>query len=709
MKLMIIEGAGKIKTLRKFLPNDFKVIATAGHFREINNTENNKYGFNFEDFIPKWDIIQGKENITKDIKANGNSANEIYIATDPDREGEGIAWHIYETLDKKDLPKTKRVTFTEITQNEINKALNNPRDLDNNMVNSQFARAVLDKLFGYKSSKLVQIKAGGKSAGRVQSVALKLINDREKEIENYKETNWYTIEPTLTDNKQLPIKVSYVNVDGDKYEKQKINTQQEAINLVNNLKKDGYEYIRSGNVVESVKKAPTPYITSDVLKNSKKYGLTTKQTTNVMQTLYEGGFITYPRTDSIRMKPEFCKDVQTMINKMFGEQYYDSNLVFNTKKQKASVQEGHDAIRMTNAFDMPDKNFLNTLQNYLGDKQLKDGVNVDSCYLVYKDIYINTTKACMKPAIYENQDVFFKNNGYDFAGETSKVKFEGFEKMEQKDRSQEGFRTYNPNQMLSAVENDIEIIKKQKNPKPKRYNQATLIKELEKREIGRPSTYATMVDVNIERGYVVMEKDEMIPTPIGRKVADFLDDNLNEIVNTEYTKKMEESLDEIAHGKLNWNMGFLKNFYDDLEKIIQNKFPGFNENQPYTKKQPIPLDAVTPNGERLSRIDANTLSTLKCPKDGGNLKTTDTTEYINCCNSTYDPKTKKSSGCDFFTSNATVNRRCPECGSVLLFNSKTQNLTCLNNVWDAKSKSNVGSCKYIEFAKTNNKTTKVYS
>ncbi|MGL4951134.1 MAG: DNA topoisomerase [Mycoplasma sp.] len=647
--LMIVESSGKIKTIEKILGVDWKVIATAGHFRGIDSKSHNHYGFNFTDFIPKWEVT--KANVIKDINFHGNNVDNIYVAVDPDREGEAIAWHIYEVLTPANRLKAKRVVFNELTKTQLEKAINTPTQLDQRLVDAQFGRSVLDKLFGYKASGIVQSKIGAKSAGRVQSMSLRLIEEREREIEAFVEKKWYVLEPTLTNETKTVNKAK--KVDGNFGENIKYETFTQAKSVVDTLSTD-YIVDNISNPQIKLKKPPLPLTTAESLTLAARFGLDTKQASAVFKKFYDEGDFTYPRTDSIRIQPEVVEDIKKLIIDKYGNDYcFQTNQpVFNTMKQADSVQEGHDALRPTN---------INVTVEDIRAKYANDSSVTEKYFKVYDAVRTITIAACMSEMKFEETITSFLNNGHYFVGTAKTIVFDGYQKLygeiekEEKVESGEKLEDYSVNggplkvgDVLKCIRPN-DIISEKKNSCPRRYTEPDLIKTLKIKEIGRPATISTMVQINIERGYVFKERKFLKPNELGRKVAKYIIDNLDLVVNEKYTKEMEKKLDDIANGKKHWVNDFMIPFYKDLEPIISK----------------LSLEKSLKH----NYIDE------KCPKCNGDVflqLTKNGKKMKKCSNGSWNPKTKKVEGCDFLEWVNEVDPKaplCPKCNSTMILRS----------------------------------------
>ena len=556
-KLIIVESPAKANTIKKFLGGSTKVVASMGHIRDLPKS---KMGIDIEnDFEPQYINIRGKGDLIKSLKKEAKQAKKIYIATDPDREGEAIAWHLAKILeDEKD--KITRVTFNEITKNAVQKAIKEPRDIDINLVDAQQARRVLDRIVGYKISPVLWKKVRrGLSAGRVQSVAVKLIVDREEEIEKFIPEEYWNIYADLVDDKsKKEFEAHFYGKDGKKLE---IHSNEEVQAILENIKNAKY-------IVNEVKKGqkkrtPAPPFTTSTMQQeaSRKLGFTLKKTMSIAQGLYEGvkipekgtvGLITYMRTDSTRISEEARNVAKTQITKLYGENYYE-NRYYKTKKD---AQDAHEAIRPTYIDIEPDS--------------IKDSITKDQ-YKLYKLIYNRFLASQMSPAVYDTMNVNIKANEYDFRANGQILKFKGFmtlyvEGSDKEEKEEEG--------MLPELEENQEVKLKKLNPKqsftepPPRYTEASLVKALEEKGIGRPSTYSPTITTILERRYIEKEKKQLYPTELGKIVNKLLTENFSDVINVEFTAKIEDEFDEIAEGHEKWKK-MIREFYGPFEEEVE--------------------------------------------------------------------------------------------------------------------------------------------
>ena len=556
-KLIIVESPAKANTIKKFLGGSTKVVASMGHIRDLPKS---KMGIDIEhDFEPEYINIRGKGDLIKALKKDAKQAKKIYIATDPDREGEAIAWHLAKILeDEKD--KIVRVTFNEITKNAVQKAIKEPRDIDVNLVDAQQARRVLDRIVGYKISPVLWKKVRrGLSAGRVQSVAVKLIVDRENEIEKFIPEEYWNIYADLEDIKsKKEFEAHFYGKDGKKLE---IHSNDEVQMILDNIK--DAKYIVSEVKKGEKKRTPAPPFTTSTMQQeaSRKLGFTLKKTMSIAQVLYEGikipekgtvGLITYMRTDSTRISEEARSVAKTQITKLYGENYYE-NRYYKTKKD---AQDAHEAIRPTYIDIEPDS--------------IKDSLTNDQ-YKLYKLVYNRFLASQMAPAVYDTMNVNIKANAYDFKANGQVLKFKGFmtlyvEGTDKEEKEEEG--------MLPELAENQEVKLKKLNPKqsftepPPRYTEASLVKALEEKEIGRPSTYSPTITTILERRYIEKEKKQLYPTELGKVVNKLLTENFSDVINVEFTAKIENEFDEIAEGHEKWKK-MIREFYGPFEEEVE--------------------------------------------------------------------------------------------------------------------------------------------
>ena len=556
-KLIIVESPAKANTIKKFLGGSTKVLASMGHIRDLPKS---KLGVDVEhDFEPEYINIRGKGDLIKTLKKEAKQAKKIYIATDPDREGEAIAWHLAYIL-QEEKSKITRVTFNEITKTAVQKAIKEPRDIDRNVVDAQQARRVLDRIVGYKISPVLWKKVKrGLSAGRVQSVAVKLIVDREDEIENFKPEEYWNIYADLKDkNTKNKFKARFYGKNG---KKQEIHKAEEVDEILKNIK--DAKYIINEVKKGEKKRTPAPPFTTSTMQQeaSRKLGFTLKKTMSIAQGLYEGvkipekgtvGLITYMRTDSTRISEEARAAAKQHIVGTYGEKYYENRYY----KAKKDSQDAHEGIRPTYADLEPD--------------MIKDDLTKDQ-YKLYKLIYNRFMASQMSAAIYDTMAVNIKANDYDFKANGQTIKFKGFmtlyvEGNDTKEKEEEG--------ILHPLEENQEVILEKLEPKqsftepPPRYTEASLVKALEEKGIGRPSTYSPTITTILERRYIEKEQKQLAPTELGKIVNKLLTENFTDIINVEFTAQIENHFDEIAEGKEIWKK-MIREFYGPFKLEVE--------------------------------------------------------------------------------------------------------------------------------------------
>ena len=555
-KLIIVESPAKANTIKKFLGGSTKVVASMGHIRDLPKS---KLGVDVEkDFEPEYINIRGKGDLIKSLKKDAKDAKKIYLASDPDREGEAIAWHLAKILEE-DKDKITRVTFNEITKSAVKKALDNARDIDVNLVDAQQARRVLDRIVGYKMSPVLWKKVKrGLSAGRVQSVAVRLICEREEEIENFVPEEYWNIYATLLDeNTNTEFEARLTNMNGNKIE---IHSQEEVDGILEDLK--GAKYIVTEVKRGEKKRTPAPPFTTSTMQQeaSRKINFTLKKTMSVAQTLYEGvklpeghtGLITYMRTDSTRISEEARAAAKKHITETYGESYYE-NRYYRTNKD---AQDAHEAIRPAHVELRPED-----IKQYLTNDQ----------YKLYRLIYNRFMASQMVAAVFDTMAVNIKAKDYDFKANGQSLKFKGFmtlyiEGTDGKEEEQEG--------MLPPLEENQKVTKKKLNPKqsftepPARYTEASLVKALEEKGIGRPSTYSPTITTILERRYIEKEQKQLLPTELGKIVNKLLVENFSDVVNVEFTADVETRFDKIAEGNEKWK-DVIREFYGPFIKEVE--------------------------------------------------------------------------------------------------------------------------------------------
>ncbi|WP_086245180.1 type I DNA topoisomerase [Campylobacter devanensis] len=628
-KLIIVESPAKAKTIKNFLGSEYKVIASKGHIRDLPKSS---FGIKIDgdNFTPEYRISSDHSAIVKEIKELAKSADTIYLATDEDREGEAIAYHIATAIGKK--PETlPRIVFHEITKGAIEAALANPRKLDMNSVNAQQARRLLDRIVGYKLSPLLNIKIQrGLSAGRVQSSALKILVDREREIREFKPIEYFSIDTKFKDD----LEVELIEFQGSKIEKLTITNAQRAKYILDNIKDDKFK-VKSIESKERKTNPQPPFMTSTLQQSaSNRLGFSPKKTMMLAQSLYEGvqtnsgfmGAITYMRTDSLNIAKEALNAARELIKSEFGSKYLPKTANIYTTKSKGA-QEAHEAIRPTNLSFTPQ-----IASQYLDKDMLK----------LYTLIYNRFLASQMSASVCEIQNIIIKGENCEFKLLGKKVSFDGF------------YRVYgdmDKDKILPPLKIDdnmsIQSIKstKHETEPPSRYSEAGLVKKLESLGIGRPSTYAPTISLLTSRDYVKVEKKQLIPNDIAFTITSVLEDNFKDIVDSEFTSKMEEKLDDIAENKADWQE-VLSNFYHPFIKQI-------DEGKTNIKSQKV----AEPIGE-------------KCPDCGGELvkRKGRFGEFIACLNFPKCKYTKNLANSNKFEKKepSKIGIQCPDCGGELV-------------------------------------------
>lgn len=549
--LVIVESPSKSKTIEKYLGGDYKVVSSKGHIRDLATTGQYGLGVDIENgFKPNYVPIKGKSSVIKDLKKQVKDSDMVYLASDPDREGEAIAWHLKDALGIKDN-EYKRVLFNEITHDKVLEAIDKPTVIDDNLVKSQETRRILDRIIGFRLSKLLQSKIGAKSAGRVQSVALKLIVDREREIEAFIPEEYWKIIAIFPEYEAELFKYKSEDIE--------LHNEEEANRVLDAL---GEEYkVESVEKKEKARKSKFPFTTSTLQQEaSTKLGFPARKTMSIAQKLYEGidlgsetvGLITYMRTDSIRLSDDFVRPAMKYIEENYGKKYV--GYVKQAKKTE-NVQDAHEGIRPTSVLREPVK-----VKEYLSNDEFK----------LYSLIYKRTLASLMADASVNQTTIIFDNNDYKFKTTGQILIFDGYLKVYKDYESSEDKILPEVGDGEVAITNNVESTQHFTQP-PARYTEAKLIKELEELGIGRPSTYATIIDTIKSRDYVSLEDKKFKPTEVGIETTDKLQEFFSDIINTDYTRDMETDLDEVADGNKIWNE-VLANFYELFEPRVKNAF-----------------------------------------------------------------------------------------------------------------------------------------
>lgn len=655
--LVIVESPTKTKAIEKYLGSDYKVVSSKGHIRDLATSGKFGFGVDLENhFEPNYVAIKGKKKDITALKKDAEKAKMVYLATDPDREGEAISWHLKDALRLKD-EEYERVVFNEITKNVVKDAFNHTRKIDDDLVHSQETRRILDRIIGFRLSKLMQSKTGGKSAGRVQSVALKLIVDREREIESFKEEEYWTVTAKFTD-----MEASLDTVDGKKVD---LKTEEETDKVINGLDS---KFVISNYETKPKKKASKyPFITSTMQQEAiSKLGFSSKKTMQVAQKLYEGidiendtiGLITYMRTDSVRLSDEFIKSSYAFIKENYGEEYIG---YVKKSKKRENVQDAHEAIRPSSINRTPD-----SIKKYLTKDEFK----------LYEMIYARALASLMADAKLNQTTITLDNNNTTFKTTGSVLIFEGYLKVYGKFESSEDkvLPKLKVNDELVADE----IVKDQHFTKPPaRYTEAKLIKAMEELGIGRPSTYASTISTLTQRGYVKIIEKKLNPTEVGITTTDKLQEFFSDLINVKYTAKMEEDLDKVAEGKKIWYK-ILESFYKEFEPEVENAFDKMEKKEDEETGEVCPncgKSMVIKNG-RFGKFEACSgypeckyikpkekapqVEVCACPKCGGMIverKTKRGKVFYGCGNF---PK------CKVAVWDKPTGELCPECHSLLV-------------------------------------------
>ncbi|HET7814505.1 MAG TPA: type I DNA topoisomerase [Candidatus Baltobacteraceae bacterium] len=681
--LIIVESPTKARTIKKFLPSRFIVKASVGHVRDLPKST---LGVDVENgFTPKYLTIKGKGDIIKDLKSAVKSASDVYLATDPDREGEAIAWHLAELLK---LEEPKRIELHEITKDAALAAIKSPHRIDIDRVNAQQARRILDRLVGYKISPLLWAKVrGGLSAGRVQSVAVKLIVDREREILAFKPREYWSVTAQLSAPSQpsLVFPADLVMRDGEKLA---VENQQQADQVLADLKGATYQ-VASVKQREVRRNAPAPFTTSTLQQEaSRKLKLRVRRTMQIAQALYEGvdlgaegtvGLITYMRTDSTRISDQARDAAREYVVDTYGENYHGGR----THKLREGAQDAHEAIRPTSVFNTPEK-----MAHVLKRDELR----------LYTLIWNRFVASQMAAAVFDQTTVDIAASKYTFRATGSVLKFAGFTKIYEEGRDDASAGTADTqadekNRRLPRMEQNDALDLQKLDPKqhftepPPRFTEASLVKALEENRIGRPSTYSTIVETIQARGYVTQEERRFKPTDIGIAVNDLLAEHFPDIVDLSFTAQMEGGLDKVAVGGEDW-VKLLGDFYGPFVRELEEA----EKKLPRLEIKDEPTDEICPNcgkpmviktgrfGRFISCTGYPECKTTrpilkdtgaKCPKDGGMIverKSRKGRVFYGCANY---PK------CDFVSWDRVVPQPCPVCGSYVVAKTRRGGTTVL--------------------------------
>lgn len=664
--LVIVESPAKSKTIEKYLGSAYRVVSSKGHIRDLATT--GKYGLGIDienNFTPNYIPITGKKKDIAALKKMAEESDKVILATDPDREGEAISWHLYDALGLKQ-DAYERVVFNEITKDVVVNSINNPRKIDMDLVKSQETRRMLDRIIGFRLSKLMQSKTGGKSAGRVQSVALKLIVDREREILAFVPEEYWTVEADFDSFK--------ATLEKFKNKKIEIKTEAEADEVLKNLTKE----FKIVNIEEKekLKRPKDPFRTSTLQQMAaNRLNFSSSKTMQIAQKLYEGmnvgketvGLITYMRTDSTRLSEVFVNDTKSYIKKEFGSEYVGG---VKASKEPKGAQDAHEAIRPTSILRTPE-----SIKKYLSADE----------YKLYRLIYIRSLAYLMSSAKALATTVNLDNNDYLFKATGSVLKFDGYLKVYSEYEDNEDIVLPDFSVYKNGIIETDKIEKFQHFTKPApRYTESSLIKEMESLGIGRPSTYATIMKTIKDRGYVTLEDKKFFPTEIGFETTDKLQEFFSDIVNVEYTANMETELDEIAEDKKD-NIEVLRTFYDEFAPLVEKAFKEMDKKEPEKTGETCPEcgnELVVRNGRYGEFVACSNYPTCKyikkdvqeikiyakCPKCGHDIveRFTKKRKVFYGCNNY--PK------CNYATWYEPTGEVCPNCKDLLVI--KNKNVVC---------------------------------
>jgi len=677
--LVIVESPAKAKTIGKFLGKGYKITASMGHVRDLPKSQ---MGVDIENnFEPKYITIRGKGDLIAKLKKEAKNADKIYLATDPDREGEAISWHLANILNIDENDKC-RITFNEITKNAVKNAIKSPRKIDLNLVDAQQARRVLDRIVGYKISPLLWKKVKkGLSAGRVQSVATRLISDREEEIENFVPEEYWTIEAKLS---QIKGKAAFnAKFYGNAQGKIELSDESTVNGIISEI--EGKKFVVTKVKKSEKKRTPAPpFITSTMQQEAaRKLGFTTKKTMMVAQQLYEGveikghgamGLVTYIRTDSTRVSAEAQNEAREYIKEKYGDSFVPPEV--RVYKNKSASQDAHESIRPTYVKFNPD--------------EIKDSLTNEQ-YKLYKLIWERFVASQMSSAVYDTLNVDIAVGDYVFKAAGSKVKFPGFMSVYIEGRDDDG---ESDDVNIPALEEGEALDLKKLDPKqhftqpPPRYTEATLVKTLEEKGIGRPSTYAPTITTILARGYVEKEKKFLYPTELGKIVTDIMKNNFKDIVDIQFTAQLENMLDEVEVGGKKW-VEIMKEFYKDFSVVLSEAEESIGQVE-------IPVEVSDVICEKCGKNMVVKMGKfgkflacpgfpecwnskpiveeagVNCPKCGGKIvirKTKKGRKYFNCENR---------EECGFMTWDKPLDEKCPKCDSFLVshMSGKKETIKC---------------------------------
>ena len=656
--LVIVESPAKVKTIKKFLGSNYEVVASQGHVRDMPKSQ---LGFD-ENFDPKYITIRGKGDVLSNLRKEVKKADKIYLATDPDREGEAISWHLYEALNLKEK-KVARITFNEITQSAVKEALKNPRDIDMNLVDAQQTRRVLDRMVGYRISPLLWAKIKrGLSAGRVQSVTLKMICDREAEINAFIPKEFWSLDAILNvEGEKKPLVAAFYGKGDEKVE---LNDKAQVEAIKKDLKGAQFKVaeVKSGT---RKKNSPLPFTTSTLQQEaSKVLGFSTQKTMRIAQSLYEGvnvgkstvGVITYLRTDSTRVSEEALKSAKDYVTKNFGENYV--NPTEQSKGTGKKIQDAHEAIRPTDLLRTPEM-----MKEYLGRDELR----------LYSLIYKRFLASRMAPCVFDTVSTKIAAKEYTFKVCASKVAFDGYRAVYTSDEDEKDDKNALVNKLDKKSKLSLDKLEGEQHftQPPAHFTEAGLVKAMEEQGIGRPSTYAPTITTIMARHYVVKENKNLYVSDLGEVVNKMMEDAFPTIVDVSFTANMEQLLDAIEEGTVQWKT-VVANFYPDLDEAVNKA----TKELEHVKVQDEESDEVCelcgrkmvfkfgPHGKFLACPGfpecRNTKSFLEkigvtCPKCGKDIvirKTKKGRTYYGC---------EGAPECDYMSWQKPLNEKCPKC------------------------------------------------
>lgn len=677
--LVIVESPSKAKTIGKFLGSRYKVIASVGHVRDLPKS---KLGIDIEnEFEPQYISIRGKGELIKELKKEAKNASRVYLATDPDREGEAISWHLAFLLGI-DGNTPCRIVFNEITEKAVKNAIKNPRPIDLRLVDAQQARRVLDRLVGYQISPLLWRKVRrGLSAGRVQSAALKIICDRENEIKNFRPEEFWVITADFKKDKKFTAKLS-------EYKGKKLTIENKEMNdaVLEELKQGRY-IAKKAEEKDRSRKAAAPFTTSTLQQDAaNKLNFSTRKTMLIVQQLYEGieikghgtiGLVSYIRTDSVRISDEARASAKQYITEVYGEEYYGGSIYKNRKKD---VQDAHEAIRPTHMDFSPER--------------IKESMSKDQ-YSLYKLIWSRFMASQMAPARYKAVNLTIQNGDYDFKASGSKLLFDGFMKVYSSSKDGEDDR------LLPHIDEGEELkpvkVSGEQNftQPPSRFTEASLVKDLEEKDIGRPSTYAPIVATLSDRKYISKEKKSLVPTELGFIVTEMMEQYFKEIADTGFTAQMEENLDDIEAKGIQWK-SVIKDFYDTLKEELET---ADKEIQKVEFEVELTGEVCEKCGKPMAVKHGRFGTFAACTgyPECKNTKPIVQTIDVKCPKCGKDIVARKSKrgrifyGCSGYPEctqsywNKPVNKKCPKCGALLVEKKlKDSKYACSNSECDYK-------------------------